>query len=272
MPELPEVETVRRGLTPLLEGRRIAGICVNRRDLRRPLPGDFEQQVTGRRITGLARQAKYLLFHLDDGLTIIGHLGMSGRLTAVDLDRPAQRHDHLWFQTDRGARIVYNDARRFGLFTLCPTDALDAHPLLHRLGPDPLGNAFSSQGLAAALGERRSPVKTLLLDQTVVAGMGNIYACESLYRAGISPRRLGTNVGPARAGRLADAIRAVLHDALAASGSSLRDYADASGEPGYFQHAFRVYGREGEPCERGHVIRRIVQGARSTFYCPGCQH
>lgn len=271
MPELPEVETIRRGLVPVLEGRRILRVCVRRRDLRRPLPADFEHRVSGRVVTGIARRAKYLLLHLDDGTTVVAHLGMSGRLKAVGTSYRSERHDHVLFEIEGGTFVVYNDARRFGLLTVCDRAAIDSHELLRRLGPDPLGNAFGGASLAAAVAGRSSPIKTLLLDQTVVAGLGNIYACESLYRAGISPRRLGRNIGAARAERLATAVRTVLREALAAGGSSLRDYVRTSGELGYFQHAFRVYDREGAPCAAGHRVRRIVQSGRSTFYCPQCQ-
>ena len=271
MPELPEVETVRRGLAPVLVGRRIARVTVRRRDLRRPLPGDFERRVTGRRVTAIARRAKYLLFHLDDGQTVIGHLGMSGRLAAVAAGYRPCGHDHVLFETEDGAGAVYNDARRFGLMEICDRAALDDHVMLRRLGPDPLGDGFDGPALAAAAGGRRSPIKAILLDQAVVAGLGNIYVCESLYRARISPLRLGVDLGLRRARRLAAAIRAVLEEAIAAGGSSLRDYVQASGAPGYFQHAFRVYGREGAPCAAGHPIRRIAQSGRSTFYCPRCQ-
>ncbi len=271
MPELPEVETIRRGLRPVLVGRRIARVRVRRRDLRRPLPADFEARVAGRRVAEIGRRAKYLLFHLDDEQVVIAHLGMSGRLHTAEAGYRPQRHDHLLFDTGDGATVVYNDARRFGLMALCAGTALDRHPLLRHLGPDPLGNGFSGPVLGAAVADRRSPVKALLLDQAVVAGLGNIYACESLYRARVSPRRLGRHLGATRAERLVAAIRAVLEDALAAGGSSLRDYVSATGEAGYFQHAFRVYDREGEACDAGHPIRRIVQSGRSTFYCPQCQ-
>ncbi len=271
MPELPEVETVRRGLEPVLAGRRIARVTARRRDLRRPLPADFEARLAGRRVTAIGRRAKYLLFHLDDGQAWIAHLGMSGRLAAAGAGYAPRTHDHVTIETDDGATVVYNDARRFGLMTLCDAANLDAHPLLRGLGPDPLGNGFHGPALAAAAGGRRVPIKALLLDQRAVAGLGNIYACESLYRAGVSPRRLGRNLGAARAERLAAAIRAVLADAIAAGGSSLRDYVGADGEPGYFQHEFSVYGREGEACAAGHTIRRIAQGGRSTFFCPRCQ-
>jgi len=275
MPELPEVETVRRGLTPVLEGRRFARITVRRGDLRRPLPADFADRLVGRQVTGIDRRAKYLLIHLDDGQTVIGHLGMSGRLniTAANGHVPAT-HDHILFETGDGTLIVFNDTRRFGLMDLAETDRLDDHPLLAHLGPDPLGNSFNGPALHQAIASRRSPIKALLLDQTVVAGLGNIYVCESLFRAGISPRRQGTSIGRPRADRLAEVIRDVLDEAIRAGGSSLRDYVQTSGELGYFQHSFRVYGREGEPCATdtpGHVVQRLVQSGRSTFYCPKCQ-
>lgn len=275
MPELPEVETVRRGLMPVLEGRRFARVTVRRGDLRRPLPTDFSDRLAGREITRIDRRAKYLLIHLDDGQTVIGHLGMSGRLNinAAEGYAPAT-HDHVLFETDDGTLIVFNDTRRFGLMDLANTDRLDDHPLLAHLGPDPLGNHFNGPALDAAIASRRSPIKALLLDQTVVAGLGNIYVCESLFRAGVSPRRQGTNIGRVRADRLAEVIRDVLDEAIRAGGSSLRDYVQASGELGYFQHNFRVYGRESEPCvngQAGHIVRRMVQSGRSTFYCPKCQ-
>ena len=275
MPELPEVETIRRGLLPVLEGRRFANVTVRRGDLRRPLPTDFADRLTGRRAIRIDRRAKYLLIHLDDGHTVIGHLGMSGRLniTAADGYTP-ETHDHILFETDNGKLIVFNDTRRFGLMDLVETEKLDDHPLLEHLGPDPLGNHFNGPALGEAIAGRRSPIKALLLDQTVVAGLGNIYVCESLFRAGISPRRQGISIAQARVDRLSEVIRDVLDDAIRAGGSSLRDYVQASGELGYFQHNFQVYGREGEPCatgQPGHMVRRIVQSNRSTFYCPKCQ-
>jgi formamidopyrimidine-DNA glycosylase len=275
MPELPEVETVRRGLSPVLEGRRLARVTVHRGDLRRPLPIGFAEALEGRRVTGLARRAKYLLLHLDDGQTVIAHLGMSGRMfVTAPGDHKVAKHDHLLFETDDGVLVVFNDPRRFGLMDLASTDALDDHPLLAKLGPDPLGNRFSGPILSEAIEQRRSPIKALLLDQAVVAGLGNIYVCESLFRAGISPRRLGINIGAARAEALVEVIRAVLGEAIEAGGSSLRDYVQASGELGYFQHNFRVYGREGDLCPSGaagHRVRRIAQSGRSTFFCPRCQ-
>jgi formamidopyrimidine-DNA glycosylase len=275
MPELPEVETVLRGLAPRLEGRRIAQLSVRCAELRRPLPARFAERLRGRLMRRLERRGKYLLFHLDDGHTLIGHLGMSGRLfiDATHAREPA-RHDHLLFETDDGTRFVFNDTRRFGLFDIAETAALDRHPLLRRLGPDPLGDAFDGATLGAALAGRKAAIKTLLLDQGVVAGIGNIYACESLFRARLSPRRKGASVAGARAERLAHAVKTVLNEAIAAGGSSLRDYVQASGEPGYFQHRFAVYRRDGEPCPtgaEGHLVRRIVQGGRATFFCPRCQ-
>lgn len=275
MPELPEVETVRRGLIPVLEGRCLSRVTVRRGDLRRPVPANFAASLEGRTITGLERRAKYLLLHLDSGRTVIGHLGMSGRMMiTAPGEHQNGRHDHLLFETEDGVLVVFNDPRRFGSMDLADTDGLDDHPLLAKLGPDPLGNRFNGPALAAAIASRRSPIKALLLDQTVVAGLGNIYVCESLFRAGVSPRRLGTNVSARRSERLAETIRVVLGEAIEAGGSSLRDYVQASGDLGYFQHNFRVYGREGEPCasrRAGHVIERIVQSGRSTFYCPRCQ-
>ena len=274
MPELPEIETIRRGLAPWLVGRTIARVEVRRGDLRWPLPQDFASRLAGRRVETIGRRGKYLLFALDDGTTVIGHLGMSGRLFARAAPGPPATHDHVIFTTAEGAEIVFNDARRFGLFTLAESAALDDHPLLRHLGPDPLGNSFSGAALDAAIAGRRAPIKALLLDQRLVAGIGNIYACESLFRARISPRRSGAGVAGVRAERLAAAVKSVLAEAISAGGSSLRDYVQVSGERGYFQHAFQVYGREGEACatdSRGHRVRRIVQAGRSTFFCPGCQ-
>jgi formamidopyrimidine-DNA glycosylase len=273
MPELPEVETVRRGLAPALEGRVLTRVVARRSDLRRPLPEDFAARLEGRRVIRIARRAKYLLFHLDDGTVMLGHLGMSGRLTVTRGAVTPGRHTHVLFEAG-DITVAYDDPRRFGLFDLTDEAGLASHPLLKDLGPEPLGNEFNGPVLSAALAGRRSPIKALLLDQRVVAGLGNIYICESLFRARISPRRLGASVAGARAERLAPAIRDVLTEAIAAGGSSLRDYVQASGELGYFQHNFSVYGREGAPCasgKPGHVVRRVVQSGRSTFYCPKCQ-
>jgi len=287
MPELPEVETVRRGLAPVLEGRVLARVIQRRADLRWPLPERFAERLTGRRVAALRRRSKYLLADLDDGETWIVHLGMSGRMAVVPPGGTCRSvgtfhhaagghgaHDHVEVTTDAGARIVYTDARRFGAMDLCATAELDAHRLLRGLGPEPLGNAFSGPVLADRLKPKQTPVKAALLDQRVVAGLGNIYVAEALFRAGIHPGRICATIGRARLESLAGAVRATLRDAIAAGGSSLRDYRRADGELGYFQHAFDVYGRAGGPCPRDGcpgVIRRIVQSGRSSFYCPRCQ-
>ena len=275
MPELPEVETVMRGLQPCLEGRILAHVEARRPDLRWPLPADFARRLTGRRVVGLRRRAKYILVDLDDGTSWLIHLGMSGRMLLSNGGDPVpEAHDHVLVRTDEGWWLRFNDARRFGMMDLWPTADVENHRLLAGIGPEPLGNAFSAATLEAALAGRHSPIKAALLDQRVVAGIGNIYACEALHRAGVAPKRLALNVRGGRAESLAAAIAAVLTDAIAAGGSSLRDHRQTSGELGYFQHAFRVYDREGEPCPkdgcRG-TVRRIVQAGRSTFYCPSCQ-
>jgi len=285
MPELPEVETVRRGLLPLLEGRVLREVIQRRADLRWPLPERFAERLTGRRVVALRRRSKYILADLDAGdrgpETWLIHLGMSGRLLIEarpigQFHHPtgAGPHDHIELVTDRGTRITYNDARRFGAMDLWPTEALPAHPLLARLGPEPLGNAFSGPVLAARLKGKMTPVKAALLDQRVVAGLGNIYVSEALHRAGIHPRRTAGTIGRARVERLADEIRATLRDAIEAGGSSLRDYRRADGELGYFQLSFRVYDRAGAPCPRegcrGRILQ-IVQSGRSSYYCSRCQ-
>ncbi|MDT8343905.1 MAG: bifunctional DNA-formamidopyrimidine glycosylase/DNA-(apurinic or apyrimidinic site) lyase [Thermohalobaculum sp.] len=283
MPELPEVETVRRGLEPVLVGHRLAHVLQRRADLRWPLPERFAERLTGRRIEGLGRRSKYILAALDGGETWLLHLGMSGRVLVEGRMVGAFHHatpepgphDHVILTTDEGARIVYNDARRFGAMDLWPTADLPAHPWLARLGPEPLGNDFSAPGLAARLAGKMTPIKAALLDQHVVAGLGNIYVSEALHRAGIHPARMAGAISAARLERLVAEIRATLSDAIAAGGSSLRDHRQTNGELGYFQHSFLAYDREGAPCTRtgcGGTIRRIVQGARSTFYCAKCQH
>jgi formamidopyrimidine-DNA glycosylase len=272
MPELPEVETVRRGLALRMEGRRIARLDLKRPDLRFPLPAGLKRRVEGRRVERLARRAKYLLVHLDDGGVVIAHLGMSGRmiLSEPGQSAPLGPHDHVVFTLEDGAELRFNDARRFGMLDYTSLGELDGHKLFVHLGPEPLGNAFNGPALAAKLAGKASPIKAALLDQRVVAGLGNIYVSESLYHAGLSPqRRAGTVIGP-RAQRLAQAIRDVLERAIAAGGSSLRDYVQADGELGYFQHHWAVYGKEGErcpDCDCRAGIRRIVQSGRSTFYC-----
>ena len=273
MPELPEVETVCRGLAVHMEGRRVTRLDLNRPDLRIPMPPGLKAKVEGRRVERLARRAKYILVHLDDGGVLIIHLGMSGRMVvAADGASlgPLDRHDHVVFTMESGAVIRFNDARRFGLMDYATESELPGHPFFAELGPEPLGNEFNGPALAAALEGKMTPIKAALLDQRVVAGLGNIYVSEALYWAGISPRRVAATVAGGRAERLATAVRDVLTRAIAAGGSSLRDYVQASGELGYFQHHWAVYGRENErcpECDCSAGIKRIVQSGRSTFYC-----
>ncbi len=282
MPELPEVETVRRGLLPVLEGCRIARAQVNRPDLRWPFPERMADRLTGQQVTALRRRSKYLLADLSSGETLIVHLGMSGRMLisgaqigAFHHAHPAPaKHDHVVLDTEDGARITFNDARRFGAMDLWPTEALDSHRLLERIGPEPLGNLFHEDYLAAAFRGRNTPVKAALLDQRIVAGLGNIYVCEALHLAGIAPTRKAGRISEQRVRALVPVIRDVLTEAIAAGGSSLRDYRQADGELGYFQHSFRAYGREGAPCPTPGctgTIARMVQSGRSTFHCPACQ-
>lgn len=272
MPELPEVETVRRGLEPAMLGRRLARVQARRPDLRFPLPQGFGQRLTGRTVTGVDRRAKFLVLPLDSGEALIAHLGMSGSFRLGGTSFPAEPHDHVIFTMDDGGEVHFNDPRRFGFMDLWPTAELDRHPMLAKLGPEPLDDAFNGPALALRLKGKRTPIKAALLDQGVVAGVGNIYASEALFRAGISPKRLAHTVQGGRADRLAAAVKAVLADAIASGGSSLRDHIRPDGELGYFQHSFDVYGRAGEPCAAcGRPIRQIVQAGRSTFYCPHCQ-
>jgi formamidopyrimidine-DNA glycosylase len=290
VPELPEVETVRRGLQPVMEGARIVRLEARRPDLRRPLPADFARRVEGQTVTGIGRRAKYLTVDLSSGDVLLMHLGMSGsfRVSHVEKDTPgvfhhprsaAPAHDHVVFHMSSGATVTFNDPRRFGLMLLMPRAELASHPLMREVGPEPLGNAFDAGLLAAACAGKTASLKAALLDQTVVAGLGNIYVCEALHRAHLSPRRraatIATRGAPnARATALVDAIKAVLNAAIKAGGSSLRDHRRTDGELGYFQHHFRVYDREGKPCVtpgcRG-TVKRIVQNGRSTFFCPVCQ-
>lgn len=295
MPELPEVETVRRGLQPVLEGARIVRVETRRPDLRFPFPERFAERLQGRRVTALERRAKYLLAHVEDGPLLICHLGMSGsfRIEQEDgSDTPgvfhhqrskAAAHDHVVFHVEPAggpsARIVFNDPRRFG-FMLLAEGARDEHPMLAGLGVEPTGNALDGDLLASLLRDKKTPLKAALLDQRLIAGLGNIYVSEALWRAHLSPLRLAGTLGRtsararAMAGDLAASIRAVIADAIAAGGSSLRDYTHADGSLGYFQHSFAVYDREGAPCPTpgcGGQVRRIVQSGRSTFYCPACQ-
>jgi len=277
MPELPEVETVMRGLAVRLEGRVLAATAAARADLRWPLP-DLAPLV-GRRVLGLARRAKYILIRFEGGLTLILHLGMSGRivLSPPGANAAPPAHEHVVLRTEEGWRAGFVDPRRFGSIDLVATAAEASHPRLARLGPEPLGEGFTPEVLSRALAGRRTPIKAALLDQRTVAGLGNIYVCEALFRAGISPRRSAHTVAGARAARLVPAIRATLEEAIAAGGSSLRDWRQANGELGYFQHAWKVYGRAGEPCERcpGRPgcggITVFPQGGRSSFSCPRTQ-
>ncbi|QNL19814.1 bifunctional DNA-formamidopyrimidine glycosylase/DNA-(apurinic or apyrimidinic site) lyase [Hyphobacterium sp. CCMP332] len=286
MPELPEVETVRKGLAPVMEGRLIERAENRRPDLRFPFPDGFAERLTGIRVERLDRRAKYLLFRLESGETLLAHLGMSGRFTIqleTQTEKPgsfahapgtSEKHDHVVFGMEGGASIVFNDPRRFGFMTLFPTDHEAAVPFLAGLGPEPNSNEFSGPFLQARVKGKKAPLKAALLDQRVVAGLGNIYVCEALHRAGLSPRRMAGTLGPQRAERLALAVRQVIDEAIAAGGSSLKDFASADGELGYFQHTFRAYGQEGQVCVTagcGGVIERIVQSGRSTFFCPTCQ-
>ena len=292
MPELPEVETVRRGLQPVMEGAKIIKAEARRKDLRFPFQKDFVARLTGQTVTGLGRRAKYLLADLASGDVLLMHLGMSGSFrvqTASEAQTPGQfhhprgkngAHDHVVFHMSSGSDIVFNDPRRFGYMKIIARHALEAEPLLKGLGPEPLGNEFDADMLARSLVGKATSLKAALLDQRVVAGLGNIYVCEALYRAHLSPRRHASTRASRKgepndhARRLVDAIHAVLNEAIKAGGSSLRDHRQTSGELGYFQHFFQVYDREGEPCGTpgcGGIIRRFTQNGRSTFWCPKCQ-
>lgn len=282
MPELPEVETVRRGLVPAMEDATITQAEIRRPDLRWPLPDRMAERLTGARVMRLGRRSKVLLLDLSTGETLLWHLGMSGRVLisgnvagSFHHDHPAREtHDHVVFHMGNGGRVTFNDPRRFGAMDLTATSALQAHKWLASLGPEPLGNQFHADYLSHAFAGRKTPIKSALLDQRTVAGLGNIYVSEALFRAGISPKRHAGKVSQTRVAALIPAIRDVLHEAIDAGGSSLRDHRQASGELGYFQHTFRVYDREDAPCQTAGcpgTIRRIVQSGRSSFYCPQCQ-
>ena len=287
MPELPEVETVRRGLAPAMEGARFTRVEVRDRRLRWPLAEDFEKRITGQTVEGLGRRAKYLLADLSSGEVLVMHLGMSGSFRVGKDAKPgvyyhekskSTAHDHVVFHMSNGATVTFNDPRRFGSMKLVARSKIDSEPLLRGLGPEPLGNEFDAAMLAKACAGKKTSLKAALLDQRVVAGLGNIYVCEALFRAHLSPKRQASTIADRngqpnqRAVALVDAIKAVLKDAIEAGGSSLRDHRRTDGALGDFQHNFRVYDREGEPCPgcKG-KIKRIVQTGRSTFYCPGCQ-
>ncbi len=282
MPELPEVETVRRGLLPVMEARRIENALVNREGLRWPFPPRMAARLTGARVTALRRRSKYILADLDTGESLLIHLGMSGRmlisgaqLGAFYHDHPApQKHDHVVLDMEGGARITFNDARRFGAMDLLLTASAESHHLLASLGPEPLGNAFDESYLIARLAHRNTPIKSALLDQHVVAGLGNIYVCEVLFRARLNPALKAAALTRQQVASLVPIIRQVLSEALQSGGSSLRDFRQTDGELGYFQHRFQVYDREGEPCQSpscSATIARIVQSGRSSFYCTSCQ-
>ena len=282
MPELPEVETVRTGLAPAMEGQVIVQADVNRPDLRWPFPDNMSLRLTGAQVLRLRRRSKYILADLSTDETLLIHLGMSGRMTVSGHalgdfyhDHPApQKHDHVVFHMDNDARITFNDARRFGAMDLMPTVDQDDHWLLKEIGPEPLGNDFNEAHLIEKLKGKNTPIKTALLDQKIVAGLGNIYVCEVLFRAGIHPARKAGKISAKRVASMVPIIRDVLSEAIESGGSSLRDYRQADGELGYFQHGFQVYDREGETCltvDCGRQIRRIVQSGRSSFFCPQCQ-
>ncbi len=289
MPELPEVETVRLGLAPAMEGHVLTDVQIRRGNLRIPFPPDFVARTKGRKVKALRRRAKYLLADLDSGESLVIHLGMSGRMSVYAEGKqrrlgnyvynPAPqgagsgKHDHVVFETDAPARIVFNDHRRFGLMTLVDTAHLEEDKLFKGMGIEPLSPKFNAAYLARQLDGKKTPVKSALLDQRVVAGLGNIYVCEALFRAHISPKRLAGSISREKIGPLVAAIKKVLKDAIAAGGSTLRDHAQATGDPGAFQHHFLVYGREGKPCKLNcpGTVKRIVQSGRSTFYCPKCQ-
>ncbi len=277
MPELPEVETVMRGLQARLQGRLIVRAVVHRPDLRWAMPPGLVSRLVGARVTSFRRRAKYILMRLSSGDSVLLHLGMSGRMLLGPARAEATLHEHVVLETDDGGRVGFVDPRRFGSIDLLPTAEEDAHRLLAGLGPEPLDPAFSTHVLAAALAGKRTPIKAALLDQRLVAGLGNIYVCEALFRARIAPDRLAGSIPRAGSARLVKAIKATLTEAIAAGGSSLRDYVQPGGELGYFQHAWKVYGREGQGCERCPGlpaccgIARMVQSARSSFYCPRTQ-
>lgn len=273
MPELPEVETVRRGLEPAMVGQRIIHADIRREGLRWPFPDNMAERLEGQRVERLRRRAKYILADLDGGETLIIHLGMSGRMLISD-GAELVKHDHVVLDMENGVRITFNDPRRFGMMDLCTTDNLDDHRMFAGMGPEPLGNAFNTEYLTARLKGRKMPIKSALLDQKIVVGLGNIYVCEALWRAGISPMHRAGDISAKKIALLVSTIRDVLLEAIESGGSSLKDYRQADGELGYFQHSFAVYGREGELCKKegcDQNIARIVQSGRSTFYCPKCQ-
>ena len=272
MPELPEIETIRRGLLPLLNGRRVVGVEVRERRLRVPVAERSLLRLRGATVTGVRRRSKYLLLETDAGVTLLLHLGMTGQLWVSDAGRDRRPHEHVVFRLDDGRELRFADTRRFGFIDLVPDARLARHPRLRGLGPEPLEEAFTGEWLYRVTRRRRKPVKNFLMDTRSIAGIGNIYACEALFRAGINPRRRVRRIGSEGWDRVADAVRAVLTEAIRAGGTTLRDFLNAEGDVGYFAVALRVYDRDGKPCGGcGGRIRRIVQAGRSTFYCPRCQ-
>jgi formamidopyrimidine-DNA glycosylase len=280
MPELPEVETVRRGLAPAMEGKRILRVQTRRKDLRFPFPENFNQRIEGARMKHLGRRAKYLVGELSNGEALIMHLGMTGRFTVCGI-KPGkfhhaagedEKHDHVVFEMQGGARVVFNDARRFGFMDLWPVHDLENYAPFSGMGPEPISNAFSGAYLAEAFKGKKTPVKSALLDQNVVAGLGNIYVCEALFRSGISPKKLAGAIRKDRLETLAVEVRKVIEEAIVAGGSTISDFRQSDGELGYFQHSFQVYDREGDACVVcAKPVKRMVQSGRSTFYCAGCQ-
>ena len=275
MPELPEVETTKRGLAPVLEGKRITKVCQRRDNIRIPIPKDFVKRIEGKTLKSIVRRAKYLQMFLESGDVIICHLGMSGKfvIRAKD-DKPFAKHDHVIFETEEGIVAIYNDPRRFGIMTICKEQELDDHKLFREMAVEPLGNEFNGEYLHDKIKKSNSAIKALLLNQKVVVGLGNIYVCEALNKAKISPHRKGTAMKLSDSEKLVPLIRDILNRAIEAGGSTLKDFAGADGDLGYFQHQFIAYGCEGEECHNigcGGTIERINQGGRSTFYCPKCQ-
>jgi len=271
LPELPEVEVIRSGLAPLLSGCEVSGVLCFRESLRYPLPDLL--CLKGRQFRNVARRAKYLLFEFDDEMTLVWHLGMTGQFHVLDANEPRQKHEHVRIDLNDGRKLVYRDVRRFGYAGLIPSDELLSHPWFRSLGPEPLSDDFNVQYLRDCCRGRKGPIKSLLMDNGVVVGVGNIYAAESLFRAGIHPARAAGRISEMRLGRLVNCVRKVLTEAIAAGGSSISDFVHADGKPGYFSHNFQVYGREGNPCPLCAVpIKRMVQAGRSSFYCSGCQH
>ena len=280
MPELPEVETVRRGLAPIMEGREFVRVEARRPDLRFPFPDKFAERITGTRLLRLGRQAKFLTGELSSGEMLVMHLGMTGRFTidgttTADFSHSPNtnaKHDHVVFHIEGGASVTYNDPRRFGFMEIWSVDEFHEYPRLKKLGPEPLSNNFHADYLNTTLSGKNTPIKTALLDQSIIAGLGNIYVCEALFRAGVSPKRKAATVAGKRVERLVPAINAIIAEAIAAGGSSISDFASTDGSLGYFQHGFDVYDREGEPCKTcGAQIKRLMQSGRSSFYCSSCQ-